>query len=421
MGKLKSIGAATLALMFVGAAPKSVPTQPPSRWVEAPSRAAFVEALPDATRAARRYGDAMMRCVAQADGTLADCRLLRDTPPNAGYGQTLLKLAPKYRLRSPAPGKSVVVEEEWMPFDTPPDWLKRPRPEDILGVYPREALRKGQNGMAVISCIVTTQGALSNCVVIAEDPEGLDFGAAALALTPQLLMKPAVLSGQPVTSTAQIPIRWSRMAGAVAPPTSRGLASPAMVWDEAPGYVDVAGVYPKKAAASKIGGRATVACNFDATGRLANCNVIAEEPKGQGFGTAAKALSKQFRTFTQTADGKGVKDIGIHLPVVFDVAMIGAVRPVVGQPRWAALPSREEMAGTFGALKLEGTLRTTLSCTVAAKGALGDCRVMSETPEGKGVGAAALTLTPKFRLTTWTAEGLPTIGGSVQIPIRYEP
>jgi hypothetical protein len=37
-----------------------------------------------------------------------------------------------------------------------------------------------------------------------------------------------------------------------------------------------------------------------------------------------------------------------------------------------------------------------------------------------GIGQAALALAPTFRLSTWTAEGLPVVGGAINIPLRYE-
>lgn len=54
-------------------------------------------------------------------------------------------------------------------------------------------------------------------------------------------------------------------------------------------------------------------------------------------------------------------------------------------------------------------------------GSVSDCKVVTEDPAGQGVGQAALSLAPHFRLTTWTAEGLPTVGGTINIPLRYEP
>ena len=47
-------------------------------------------------------------------------------------------------------------------------------------------------------------------------------------------------------------------------------------------------------------------------------------------------------------------------------------------------------------------------------------RVESETPQDLGYAAAAMTLTPQFRLAVWTDEGLPTVGGTVRIPLRFD-
>lgn len=421
---MRSVGwvAAAMVLAWAGSG-AGAPAAGKGEWAARPSGADFEAARPERARSQGLMGSAVMRCRAAADGSLAECRVIQETPANLGFGAALVSLAPKYRLRAPAAGKDVVVPGDWYRFDTRPDWLRKPSPEDILAVFPKEAMRRGQSGEARITCIVTVQGALTNCLVMSERPEGANFGIAALAMTPQLLMKPARLNGQPTPSTAQIPFNFTLPGGHVldiASPT-RGVASPAMVWAEAPGYAEVAAAYPKKAAAAKLGGRATLGCEFNKLGRLVACSVAAEEPKAQGFGAAAKVLAKQFRAFAETADGKGVNGIGIQLPVVFDPAMIGGRTPVVGAPRWAGLPTAKEMSDTFAALKAEGTLRAMLSCTVAAEGRLEGCRVASESPEGKDVGQAALSLTPKFRMTTWTAEGLPTIGGNVQIPIRYEP
>ena len=53
-------------------------------------------------------------------------------------------------------------------------------------------------------------------------------------------------------------------------------------------------------------------------------------------------------------------------------------------------------------------------------GAVSDCRAVSEAPAGQGLAAAALGLAPQFRLSTWTPEGPPGVGATVNIPIRYE-
>lgn len=93
---------------------------------------------------------------------------------------------------------------------TQPDWLRRPSGDDLARFFPREAMRKGQSGRAVISCSVTATGALANCSVVAEDPPGAGFGAAAVAMASKFEMRPMTRNGQPVAGGAvRIPINFA--------------------------------------------------------------------------------------------------------------------------------------------------------------------------------------------------------------------
>jgi TonB family protein len=260
-----------------------------------------------------------------------------------------------------------------------------------------------------------------DCFPLSETPEGSGFGGAAIALTPQFLMKPAQLKGKPVLSTVNIPINWEPMGGPNETFGAKRVIPGDLPWTEAPSFADVAAAYPKKAREDKIGGRATMACDLTEEGRLSGCNVPTIEPKGYGFDTAAKALSKKFRFAVSTdADRKATHGLEIHLTMVFDPSMLTDGAPSsasrVGWPSQGRAdagrlrhPGRDQhRAGDPGVRRSAG-------------GTVAGCKVDGEEPAGKGVGAAALSLAPAFRLTTWTAEGLPTVGGTIRIPIRYEP
>ncbi len=93
---------------------------------------------------------------------------------------------------------SAEAKDEATRLDVRPDWLKRPDAADVLAVWPSAAWIKGLGGRAVISCRVTLQGALADCSVNREEPVGAGFGAAAIALSPQFLMKPGIRDGKPV-------------------------------------------------------------------------------------------------------------------------------------------------------------------------------------------------------------------------------
>jgi TonB family protein len=257
---------------------------------------------------------------------------------------------------------------------------------------------------------------------VEETPAGVGFGDAAVALTPQLLMKPARLKGEAVLSTANIPISWVGLAGAAgALIPGRKVARPDLPWSTAPSYAEVAAAYPAKAREAKIGGRATIGCDLNKEGRLVNCVTVSAEPKGYGFEAAAKGLMKSFTLPVENeADRKVVQSVSVHMPVVFAPVMLTDAKPLSGKPVWARLPDAEELDKAFANVKAGDPVRVMMECQVVARGAVEGCRVESEAPAGAGVAAAALALAPGFRLTPWTAEGLPVIGASVRIPLRYQ-
>jgi TonB family protein len=426
--KLVFAGAMVAGALLVGAAGPKPEPKSESIWTKTPTPEQISAALPDAVRRGDG-GAAAMRGKVTADAGLSDCRPVQESPVGIGFAQALLALAPEYRVRAtgegaPAVGSEVVAQIDTLRADTAPDWVRKPSWRDLLVVWPKEAWAAGFGGKALIQCLVSVQGALYDCIVASETPPGKNFGSAAIALTPQFLMRPATLQGKPVVSVASIPINFAWQGGARSIPdagSTRSMVHPVMAWPEAPSYAAVASAYPQKARATNVGGRATVNCEFTKQGRLINCHIVTEEPKGLGFGDAAKVLAKQFRAFPNTSTGAPLTGAGVQLPVVFDPAMLAGGKPVIGKAQWIGLPSAEDTRSAFSRVESgHGTVRVMLACVVQQGGGVSNCSVEREEPAGIGVGQAALALAPRFRLSTWTAEGLPTVGGTINIPLRYE-
>lgn len=417
--------AATVAAANLAAAP-ALAADTPAKVVHRAPESAYAAALAAHPQLAQMSGDAAARCKVSAAGAVTGCVLLREYPVNSGFGQALLGAAAQFQVqpatRDGRPVDSdVVLEIAPFKIDKKAEWLHKPTPGELLGVWPRDALRKGIPGQATVNCLVSPQGALFECVVQSETPAGLDYGRAALALTPQLLMKPAELRGQPVVSQATIPIVFKTEAPLDIGPQTRGTASAAMIWSAAPSYAEVAAAYPAKARARRLAGHATLYCDFTNDGRLTHCQTLVEEPRGEGFAAAARKLAERFHAYPATPDGKGLGNVAVQVPVAFDPAMLDAANQVIGRPQWAALPSAEDVHAAFGATPRGiGTVRVVLGCVVQQGGWIGECTVGSETPPGMGLGPAALALAAKVRVVTWTSEGLPVVGARLNVPIRYE-
>ena len=307
--------------------------------------------------------------------------------------------------------------------DREPDWLKRPTAESLSSVYPTAARRKGLDGRASISCIVTIQGALRDCKVLSEDPVGYGFGGAAIALSPQLLMKPALKAGRPVEGTVRIPITWSGMRGLPAFAPAKGdVVYTHLPWTQAPTFEEVLAAYPAKARARKVGGAVVLDCMIEKTGGLSHCRTIREAPAGYGFVSAAKLLTGRFLTPTTGNDGKSIAGSRVHLGLTFAASALDG-ETVIGRPKWVMVPAINDLAAVLPEAARKAKVfkaRVSLSCRVVVGGKVDGCRVIGEEPGSLGYDGAALKLVPYFGLAVWTDEGLPTVGGTVSIPLRFD-
>jgi TonB family protein len=305
-----------------------------------------------------------------------------------------------------------------------PDWLRRPLAKDLMAVWPAEPFKRGRGGKAIISCKVNRMGVLYDCVVDSEQPARLGFGAAALALTPQFLMRPALKEGAPAETTVRIPIifrGFDRKEAMAATPelTHRVLADPP--WISAPTLQEVAEAYPAKARAERIGGHATLNCIFTKTGTLRGCQTLRDEPNGYGFAKAARALASKFVGPTSLADSKSTSGADTQIRFTFAPEMLdGVIAP--SRPVFLKAPTADEMLAGFPQSALKAgvmSARVVMTCKVIAGGRLDACTMLSEEPQGYGLGKATLPLASAFQLSPWSQDGVPLVGTDVRVPIRY--
>jgi protein TonB len=76
-----------------------------------------------------------------------------------------------------------------------PRWLRRPR--DLARYYPVRALARGVEGRVVLDCAVSTTGNLT-CAVLSETPRNWGFAEAALRISRDYQMVPAMRDGTAV-------------------------------------------------------------------------------------------------------------------------------------------------------------------------------------------------------------------------------
>lgn len=231
------MSALLVSLMLFQAAPglpppgvtPSIITQPD--WLSRPSAEDFADLYPKAASDNGVEGRATMRCKVTAQGLLADCAVTAQDPPDAGFGEAVLAMAAKFRMRPqtrdghPTDGGTVVIPvrfllpkagDEEPPGSTPavvrPVWTNKPNGEDMARAYPRRA--KGASGEVRLRCVIAANGRFDTCDVIQETPGGLGFGAAGLQVAKHFQMAPVDGDGGKVAGRAiRIPIKFTPPGG----------------------------------------------------------------------------------------------------------------------------------------------------------------------------------------------------------------
>ncbi|HZV85638.1 MAG TPA: energy transducer TonB, partial [Brevundimonas sp.] len=87
-------------------------------------------------------------------------------------------------------------------------YARRPTQDELLSVYPRQALSRGLTGRSSMTCMATVSGTLEDCVSESETPIGSRFGQAAVSAAPFFRMNPRTENGQPVESSVSLSIVW---------------------------------------------------------------------------------------------------------------------------------------------------------------------------------------------------------------------
>ncbi len=104
-----------------------------------------------------------------------------------------------------------------VPAVQPPPTTSAPPSDATVSSLTIVKRKEDKVGHSSIRCTVRTNGDLSDCKVVSEDPVGYGFGAAALKLSARFHMKPHVRDGQAVEGIVTIPFKWVLTSQSTAP------------------------------------------------------------------------------------------------------------------------------------------------------------------------------------------------------------
>jgi TonB family protein len=320
-------------------------------------------------------------------------------------------------------------------------------------IWPAAAYRTAVEGHVTLACKIDVHGLAEWCQVASQTPADKGFGAAALELRPTFKLEPAKgPDGAPVSAMMSIKVdfkppdpqfdrdkmfqelrtmkenpwtagdmTFKNQSNPLAMRDVTMLDSP--VWVQAANFDDLARAYPAKGAG--VEGYAAVHCRVERSseqaGVLKACQIIKESPDGHDFGKAALGLAPRFRVdpaVLAKAPNRTALwvDVPIRLPPPAQLADRTVNAPIwlVSLDPEAASRFFPKKAAVNGLTAGTGVAR----CTVAADGSMADCEAEPGLPDGMEFSYVAARLATAMKMNLWSADGAPTEGGVVHIPIQ---
>src|SRR5579885_2161734 len=138
-------------------------------WASTASYADLMRAYPSKGDGADGYGVA--HCQVAKNGRLSGCMPIREDPPGRGFGKAAVALASKFTVSrewTSAPGHAALWVDVPIRFPAPgqaenrritsPYWVAGFDPNQVLKIYPPEAIAKGiATGQGVAKCVVSQE------------------------------------------------------------------------------------------------------------------------------------------------------------------------------------------------------------------------------------------------------------------------
>ena len=183
-------------------------------------------------------------------------------------------------------------------------------------------------------------------------------------------------------------------------------------WAHQPEIWEIWSAYPAVASRSHTPGRATIRCRVNSDGELIGCQIQDENPSGMGFGSKALFLSKSFRV-QMGPHGKRVDGM-VSASVDFTPMDYVRVAPASGPPTLVRLWSGFYPGYPFKARFTGVSGRVVMRCKVGRSGAVSDCMVVEEQPNGLGFGEMAVQGVGHPGLEAKTVDGRQSEGMTLE-------
>lgn len=211
-------------------------------WLTAPVAAEMAAAWPKQAPADLQEAKVRLSCGFQPGGALGPCTVLSEEPPGLGFGVAALTLGSRFHLRSALDPAVLKKTRLILPitFENPvhsrqspellpqPNWVTFVDQGRMIELYPDKAADAGvKTGRGVVDCTVAAGGTLTGCTVESEDPPGMGFGEAAVAVLASFTVNPWTDDGHPVDGAkVHVPVRMNEAERDTPAPTPPPPAKP---------------------------------------------------------------------------------------------------------------------------------------------------------------------------------------------------
>ena len=384
-------------------------------WAELPSSEALAENYPKIGLLLDLEGYAQIACAVTVQGRLTDCTIDAETPRDMGFGAAAKRMSTAFRMKpqtvdgQPVAGGTVRIPIRFTLPGTPPP-KQRPTAQAMkLGLDIADTMQAARgfraamedqvvemaaDGVAPLESRTAAAAALREVIArqtdadlrlaiarsMAETYAVEDLSRLAVFLKSpggRILQRSEALERSMASLESEAPLvlmsAWRKAAcerRACRPTAEEGQAigapglTPHSVWTATPDRAAVTGAIPPLARLLSVEGAVRLGCGGAVDGRLVNCRVEAEAPRGWGLGEAALRLTETYRAPEGKA-GRRVLRIDFPAQPLFSPPPASSLKAPAG-----ARTAAREIIDAFDPLsqlnaQLEPQLRL-LSATLAA-------------------------------------------------------